>query len=47
LKLQFLQREKQGFTKIERIPITEKSMQVYPVEFVLEKLESTILNYHR
>jgi methylated-DNA-[protein]-cysteine S-methyltransferase len=43
-KLQFLQREKQGFTKTEMITIGNGSLQVFPVELVLEKLESMILN---
>jgi methylated-DNA-[protein]-cysteine S-methyltransferase len=45
-KLHLLQREKQGFTKTERIANGEKSLQVFPVELVLEKLEGTILNCH-
>jgi O-6-methylguanine DNA methyltransferase len=43
-KLQILQRETQGFTKTEKIPIGEKSLQIFPVEFVLRKLKGTILN---
>jgi methylated-DNA-[protein]-cysteine S-methyltransferase len=45
-KLQLLQREKQGYTKPEMIPIGVKSLEVFPVELVMEKLESTILNGH-
>ena len=46
-KLQLLQREKQGFTKTERIPIGDRNLHVFPVELVLGKLEGTNLNYQQ
>jgi O-6-methylguanine DNA methyltransferase len=38
-KLQILRREKQGYSKPELIPIGAKSLKVFPVELVLDKLE--------
>ena len=43
-KLQLLQREKKGYTKTEIITIGNGSLQVFPVELVLEKLEGIILS---
>jgi methylated-DNA-[protein]-cysteine S-methyltransferase len=38
LKLQLLEREKRGFTSKREIPVNDKKLLVFPVEFVLEKL---------
>lgn len=39
LKLQILKREKRGFTSKREIPVNGKKLLVFPVEFVLKKLE--------
>ena len=38
VKVEFLRREKRGYTKQGDIPVDGKSLQVFPVEFVLAKL---------
>jgi O-6-methylguanine DNA methyltransferase len=38
-KLDFLVREKRGYTSPREIPVGDKKLQVFPVEFVLGKLE--------
>ena len=39
VKLDFLVREKRGYTSPRQIPVDGKKLQVFPVEFVLRKLE--------
>jgi O-6-methylguanine DNA methyltransferase len=39
VKLDFLVREKRGYTHPRQIPVDGKKLQVFPVEFVLRKLE--------
>jgi len=39
VKLDFLVREKRGYTHTRQIPVDGKELQVFPVEFVLGKLE--------
>ena len=39
VKLEFLVREKRGYTSPREIPLGGKKLQVFPVEFVLRKLE--------
>jgi len=39
VKLDFLVREKRGYTSPRQIPVDNKKLQVFPVEFVLGKLE--------
>jgi methylated-DNA-[protein]-cysteine S-methyltransferase len=39
VKLEFLVREKRGYTSPRQIPFGDKKLQVFPVEFVLGKLE--------
>jgi methylated-DNA-[protein]-cysteine S-methyltransferase len=39
VKLEFLVREKRGYTSPWQIPVDGKKLQVFPVEFVLRKLE--------
>lgn len=38
VKLEFLVREKRGYTSPRQIPVGDKKLQVFPVEFVLRKL---------
>ena len=38
VKLDFLNREKRGYTAKREIPVNGKKLQVFPVEFVLRKL---------
>lgn len=38
VKVEFLRREKRGYTKQRDIPVNGKNLQVFPVEFVLAKL---------
>jgi methylated-DNA-[protein]-cysteine S-methyltransferase len=38
VKLQFLVREKRGFTSQREIPVGDKKLAVFPVEFVLKKV---------
>ena len=39
VKLDFLNREKRGYTAKREIPVDGKKLQVFPVEFVLRKVE--------
>lgn len=39
VKLDFLNREKRGYTAKREIPVNGKKLQVFPVEFVLRKVE--------
>jgi len=39
VKLEFLVREKRGYTSPRQIPVGDKKLQVFPVEFVLKKLK--------
>lgn len=39
VKLAFLKREKRGYTAKREIPVDGKKLQVFPVEFVLRKVE--------
>jgi O-6-methylguanine DNA methyltransferase len=39
VKLDFLVREKRGYTHPRQIPVGDRKLQVFPVEFVLGKLE--------
>jgi len=39
VKLDFLNREKRGFTAKREIPVDGKELQVFPVEFVLRKVK--------
>jgi len=40
-KLAFLQREKQGYMRKHEVPFNGRKLQVFPVEFVLERLEKS------
>ena len=42
VKLEFLQREKRGFTEKREIQVESGRLQVFPVEKVLEKLEARL-----
>ncbi|MGQ9538794.1 MAG: methylated-DNA--[protein]-cysteine S-methyltransferase [Candidatus Bathycorpusculaceae bacterium] len=37
VKLEILKREKRGYAKTPQIPVNGRKMQIFPVEFVLEK----------
>lgn len=39
VKFEFLVREKRGYTSPREIPVGDQKLQVFPVEFVLRKLE--------
>jgi len=39
VKLEFLIREKRGYTSVREIPLGDEKQQVFPVEFVLKKLD--------
>jgi len=39
VKREFLIREKRGYTSVREIPLGDEKLQVFPVEFVLRKLE--------
>ena len=39
VKLDFLVREKRGYTSPQQIPVGNRKLQVFPVEFVLKKLK--------
>jgi len=41
VKLDFLNREKRGYTAKREIPVNGKKLQVFPVEFVLRKVEKS------
>ena len=45
VKYEFLKREKRGFTEPKEISIESGVLRVFPVEFVLRKLEKTGQNY--
>ena len=45
VKYEFLKREKRGFTEPKEISIESVVLRVFPVEFVLRKLEKTGQNY--
>jgi len=40
-KLAFLNREKRGYTVEREIPVGDKKLRVFPVEFVLKNLEKS------
>lgn len=37
VKLEILKREKRGYAKTQQIPVNGRKMQIFPVEFVLER----------
>jgi len=39
VKLDFLKREKRGYTATREIPVGDRKLQVFPAEFVLRKVE--------
>jgi hypothetical protein len=39
VKLEFLVREKRGYTSPREIPVGDKKLQVFPIELVLRKLK--------
>ncbi|MBN1244960.1 MGMT family protein [Candidatus Bathyarchaeota archaeon] len=41
-KLEFLIREKRGYTSVREIPLGDEKLQVFPVEFVLKKLVGNV-----
>lgn len=46
VKLEFLRREGRGYPSKREIPVNGKSLQVYPVEFVLQRLEACKRSTH-
>jgi O-6-methylguanine DNA methyltransferase len=43
VKLEFLTREKRGYASPRQIPVDGKKLQVFPIEFVLRKLERELM----
>jgi O-6-methylguanine DNA methyltransferase len=42
VKFEFLKREKRGYTELLRVPVDGGILRVFPVEFVLRKLEKSV-----
>ncbi|MCW4009820.1 MAG: methylated-DNA--[protein]-cysteine S-methyltransferase [Candidatus Bathyarchaeota archaeon] len=44
VKIEFLKREKRGFTEPKEVPVKNRGLRVFPVEFVLRKLEKNTIH---
>jgi len=45
VKLEILSREKRGYSKEQEIPIDGKTLKIFPVEFVLEKVSRKAIKF--